>query len=242
VPQGAKLLFKLKMVSIYDVDPTELIKKAAEKLKENENIKPPVWADFVKTGRHKERPPAEKGWWYIRAAAVLRSVYKLGPIGVSKLRSKYGGVERRGMQPEHFFKGSGSIIRKVLQQLEKAGYIQKVEKGVKKGRIITPKGKSLLDKTAVIVSGKQLSPTKLERKKKEKKVEEIEEDADEEKPTVKKEEKPKKKRGRPKKGKDAPAVNEPAGETKNLAAGKKEPAAEELVEETEDNAPEEQNG
>ncbi len=240
------------MVSIYDVDPTELIKKAAEKLKENEDIKPPVWADFVKTGRHKERPPAEKGWWYIRAAAVLRSVYKLGPIGVSKLRSKYGGVERRGMQPEHFFKGSGSIIRKVLQQLEKAGYIKKVEKGIKKGRIITPKGKSLLDKTAVIVAGKQLSPTKLERKKKEKDVEEVkEEPIKKEKPKArkeeikaeeKKEEKPAKKRGRPKKGKETPTVDELVEKTKEFAAGKKEPTAEELVEETEDNATEEQNG
>ena len=136
------------MVSIYDVDPTELIKKAAEMLKENENIKPPVWADFVKTGRHKERPPAEKGWWYIRAAAVLRSVYKLGPIGVSKLRSKYGGKKRRGMKPEHFYKGSGAIIRKVLQQLEKSGFISQAQRGAHKGRVVTKKGRSFIDKVA----------------------------------------------------------------------------------------------
>jgi len=43
-----------------------------------------------------------------------------------------------------FKKGSGSIQRKIFQQLEKAGLVQKTVKG----RILTAKGISLLDKIA----------------------------------------------------------------------------------------------
>ena len=132
------------MATIYDKDTNELIAKASEELKKV--IKAPEWAQFVKTGVHKERPPVEKDWFYKRAAAILRSVYIKGPIGTNKLRIKYGGRKNRGQAQEKFYRGSGNIIRKALQQLEEAGLIKKAEKGVHKGRMITPKGKSFLDK------------------------------------------------------------------------------------------------
>lgn len=136
----------------YDVSPIELNEKVAEELKKIETIKPPVWSAFVKTGAHKERPPADtEGWWFMRAAAVLRSVATLGPVGVSKLRTKYGGKRRRGMAYPEFRRGSGSVLRKVLQQLDKAGLTKFKEKGVHKGRVVTPKGMSLLDKTAIMI-------------------------------------------------------------------------------------------
>lgn len=136
------------MATIYDVDINQLIEKTGLELMKIGSIQPPEWANFVKTGVHKERPPVNQDWWYVRAAAVLRSVYILGPIGVSKLRQKYGGRQNRGYKPEIFKKGSGNILRKILQQLEKAGLIKQVEKGNRKGRIITPAGRSFLDKVA----------------------------------------------------------------------------------------------
>lgn len=136
------------MASVYDIEPNILIKKAAEKLKEISAVKEPIWARFVKTGVHKEKPPVELDWWHTRVAAVLRTVYIKGPIGVQKLRTKYGGKKNRGVKPGKFFPASGSILRKSLQQLEKAGLIIYKKDGVKKGRIITPKGKSFLDKIA----------------------------------------------------------------------------------------------
>ncbi len=135
-------------VKVEDAPIQELIEKLAEKLKSVEAVKPPEWAKFVKTGVHKERPPVRSDWWYVRAAAILRSVYKLGPIGVSKLRTKYGGIKNRGFASEHFYKGSGSIIRKILQQLEKAGLIKQAEVGVHKGRILTAEGMKLLKEAA----------------------------------------------------------------------------------------------
>jgi small subunit ribosomal protein S19e len=139
------------MVSIYSVEANELILKAAEELKKIDSIKPPAWAVFVKTGISKQRPPAQKDWWYIRAAAILRSIYKIGPVGVNKLRTRYGSKKDRGVRPEHFYPASGNIIRKILQQLEKAELIKKGEHGVHKGKVIAPKGKSLLDKIAVSI-------------------------------------------------------------------------------------------
>jgi small subunit ribosomal protein S19e len=140
------------MSLINDVNPNELITKTAEELKKNNAMKPPVWAAFCKTGTHKERPPADPDWWYTRSAAILRTTALMGPIGVSKLRTKYGGRKNCGHQPDRFYRASGNIIRKVFQQLEAAKLIQQVKKEVKtKGRIITPQGQSLLDKIAVTI-------------------------------------------------------------------------------------------
>lgn len=124
----------------------EQIIKASEELKKFNEIKPPEWAKFVKTSTNRSRTPVEKDWWYIRAASILKKAERLGPIGVNKLRIKYGGKKRRGHKPEHFAKASGSIIRKILQQLEKAGLLKQQSKSIHKGKIITPKGKSLLSK------------------------------------------------------------------------------------------------
>jgi len=142
------------MVTIQDVPVNDLVDSVAQKLREIDGFDAPLWAKFVKTGVHKERPPVNPEWWHIRAAAVLRSINNLGPIGVSKLRKKYGGKKDRGYQPSIFKKGSGSIIRKILQQLEEAGLVSKTKDTKHKGRIITPKGVSLLDKTATEIKKK----------------------------------------------------------------------------------------
>ncbi|MCE4611134.1 MAG: 30S ribosomal protein S19e [Desulfurococcales archaeon] len=135
------------MVNALEVPADMLIKRVAEKLKKDyPQVKPPVWAYFAKTGVHKEKPPEDKDWWYIRAASILRKLYKSGePIGIEAFRVIYGGRQNRGVAPEKFRKGSGSIPRKILQQLEKAGLVRKVPG---KGRTLTPAGRSLLDTTA----------------------------------------------------------------------------------------------
>ncbi|MBW3004617.1 30S ribosomal protein S19e [Candidatus Woesearchaeota archaeon] len=135
-------------MTLYDVPVNELILKTAAELEKISDLTPPSWSDFVKTGVHKERAPVQKNWWHIRAAAVLLTLQKKGPIGVSKLRTKYGGRKNRGHQPEKFCRASGNILRKILQQLEKAGLAAKEEKGVHKGRVITKQGAQLLGKMA----------------------------------------------------------------------------------------------
>lgn len=126
-----------------------MTKELAEKLKKIPEIQAPEWSNYVKTSTHKERPPEQADWWHLRAASILNKVQKLGPIGVSKLRVKYGGKKNRGHKPERFYKGSGKITRTILQQLEKAGLIKEIKEGAHKGRKLTPKGQSLLSKKNV---------------------------------------------------------------------------------------------
>ena len=120
------------MASIFDVNQNALIEKVAKELAKSSEIKAPAWTVFAKTGTHKERPPMRNDWWNMRAAAILRRIYMKGPLGVSKLRTMYGGKKDRGMQPEIFKRGSGSVARKILQQLEAAGFEKQVEKSTHK--------------------------------------------------------------------------------------------------------------
>jgi len=135
------------VVTALEVPADMLIRRVAEKLKrEYSQIKPPQWAFLVKTGVFKEKPPSDSDWWYVRAASMLRKLYKSGkPIGIETFRVIYGGRQRRGSAPPHRRKGSGSITRKILQQLEEAGLVEKVPG---RGRVLSSKGRSLLDKVA----------------------------------------------------------------------------------------------
>jgi len=132
------------MTTIYDVPADSLISELAKELKANKNIEAPEWAQFVKTGVHKERRPEDPDWWYVRCASILRRVYIDGPVGINSLKSYYGGKKDRGSKAEKFRPGSGAVIRGALHQLEAAGYIEKIGEG----RQITPKGRSFLDKTS----------------------------------------------------------------------------------------------
>lgn len=134
------------MATVYEIDPGILVNKVSEELKKL--IKAPEFSKYVKSGAGRERPPADKDWYYKRAAAILRSIYLRGPLGTNKLRVKYGNRKNIGMAGERVYKASGKVIRGILQQLEKNSLIKPVEKGTHKGRIITGKGKSFLDKLA----------------------------------------------------------------------------------------------
>ncbi len=134
------------MVSARDVEASKLIGKLKEELKVIKEIEPPKWSFFVKSGLQAERPPEQPDFWYIRSASVLRRIYLEGPVGVHRLRTYFGGRKQRGHKEAHFRRASGNIIRKILQQLETAGMVEKSEK--KKGRIITSKGRKFLDKIA----------------------------------------------------------------------------------------------
>jgi small subunit ribosomal protein S19e len=131
------------MTTAYDVPADVLIGKLSGYIKENiKEVTAPEWAAHVKTGSHVERVPQVPDWWYVRTASLLRKLYMNGPVGVQRLRKEYGGRKRKGDAPAHHRKAGGSIIRTSLQQLEKAGLVDKVEKS---GRVVSKKGRSLLD-------------------------------------------------------------------------------------------------
>jgi len=128
--------------TVYDVPANRLIEKLADHLKRVSQVQPPVWAAYVKTGSQAERPPQSKDWWYFRAASVLRKLYLHGPIGVSDLRTEYGGLIAVGYTLAHHRDAGSSNIRKIIAQLQAAGFLQKTTKG----RVVSAEGRRLLDK------------------------------------------------------------------------------------------------
>ena len=133
------------MTTVNDVPAKDLIDEVAKKLQKDKSIVQPEESSYLRTGVSKENPPVEKDWWYTRCASILRKLYIYNSIGTEHLRAEYGGKRNRGSKPYKARSGSGSIVRRSLQQLEKAGYVTKI-KG--KGRVLTPKGRSFLDNTS----------------------------------------------------------------------------------------------
>jgi small subunit ribosomal protein S19e len=135
------------MTTFYDVPADALYDALADRLAEE--IDAPPWATYAKTGVSRELPPEQEDFWERRAASVLRKVAVSGPIGVQRLRSEYGGARggstRYRVAPPRSSRGSGKIVRTILQQLEEAGYVDRAEG---EGRRVSADGRALLDEVA----------------------------------------------------------------------------------------------
>jgi small subunit ribosomal protein S19e len=153
---------RVSLTTPHDVPASKYIDRLAKYLRENiDEVQPLPWAPFAKTGTHAEKQPQNPSWWYTRSASILRKVYIHGPIGLEALRADYGGRKNRGSKPNRVTKAGGSNIRKALQQLENAGLIQVTRP---QGRIMTPKGRKLMQEVAGDLS-KELVKTVPELKK-----------------------------------------------------------------------------
>ncbi|MDN5845036.1 MAG: 30S ribosomal protein S19e [Candidatus Nitrosocosmicus sp.] len=132
------------MAKVFDVPADDLISKLSDQLKKDKKINPPGWASYVKTGTHAEKIPQNRDWWYTRCASLVRKVYLHGPMGISDLKSYYGGRKRIGYNLDHHKDAGGAIIRNALQQLEASGYVEKKSKG----RSISSEGMKRVDRLA----------------------------------------------------------------------------------------------
>jgi len=131
------------MTNVYEVDTAKLVEAVAQKLKAS-GIAKPAYVEYAKSGAGRERVPSQDDFWYTRCSSVLRQVYVNGPVGVSRLRVRYGNRKRHKVARHHHYRAGGSLITDAFNALEKAGYIKKT----KKGREMTPSGRSFLDKTS----------------------------------------------------------------------------------------------
>lgn len=144
------------MTTFHDIPADMLISALSAKMQEFDSISPPDWAEYAKTGTHRERPPTQDDWWFIRSAAVLRKVGIKGPIGTNHMAQLFGGPKDRGVKPNRAASGSRSVARLILQQLDSAGLIKSqlnITGTVNHGKILTPVGQSLLDDFAHSVRG-----------------------------------------------------------------------------------------
>jgi small subunit ribosomal protein S19e len=130
--------------TIFSKEPQAFNFALAEALKNIPEIKAPEWSFYVKTGVSKQRVPEAADFWYTRVASILRQLYIHGVVGVERLRTRYGGRKNRGVKPARFKKSSGKMIRVMLQQAEKAGFVEKIT-GSQFGRRLTKKGREFLD-------------------------------------------------------------------------------------------------
>jgi len=132
------------MVSAHDVPSSKLIAALAVQMKEVPGVEQPEWSRFVKTGSHAERPPINSEWWFTRAASLMRKLYLHGPVGLGDLERAYGGSKALKYYPKHHRDAGGSSIRKILKQLEQAELVTKTPKG----RILSPKGRGMIDRVS----------------------------------------------------------------------------------------------
>ena len=133
-------------VTLKDVPADKFIAAYAAHLKKSRWLKLPAWVDLVKTGIHKELPPQNPDWYYVRAASLARKIYLRGGVGIGYYRHVYGGgYSSRGVMQYHHQKASGAIIRHVVKQLEAIGVVEKDPKG---GRRITQEGQRDIDRIA----------------------------------------------------------------------------------------------
>src|SRR3989344_4608608 len=132
------------MADIRTIHPDKYNKSLASALKDISEFTAPEWSAFVKSSTHKVRPIVEPDFWYKRSASILRQIYIRGTVGVQRLRTRYGGRKDRGVKPAEFRRSGGKIIRSILQQAEKAGFLEK-SKEKKAGRKLTEKGKNFLE-------------------------------------------------------------------------------------------------
>ena len=146
------------MTTAFEVPQDLLISRLTDHLKHVSQVSQPQWADYAKTGSHAYKQPNEMDWWYVRCASLLRKIYVHGPIGLSDLEIVYGGRKKIGYAVGHHRDAGGSAIRKAIQQLESAGLVAKQGR---KGRVLTGKGVSLVDRQSTEIL-KELAKTKPE--------------------------------------------------------------------------------
>ncbi|MDG7048041.1 MAG: 30S ribosomal protein S19e [Nitrososphaerota archaeon] len=137
----------IHMPTVFDVKSDLLLKRASDYFKQSTILQPMPYLQYVKSGSHTTHQPINQDWWYIRAASLLRKVYTKGPISLKELEKEYGGRKRIGYRIAHHRDAGSSIIRKLLIQLQAANLVTKTPKG----RIITPEGRSLMDKLSAQV-------------------------------------------------------------------------------------------
>merc|ERR1719473_1364155 len=66
-----------------------------------------------------------RDWMYVRAAAIARHIYIRKDTGIGGLRKHFGGAPRgQSTCKSHHTLAAGKIIRHVVQQLEKLGWVE----------------------------------------------------------------------------------------------------------------------
>lgn len=96
--------------------------------------------------------PLDADWLFYKAAAIARQIYvsRSVNIGIGSLKAFFGRKKRNGVRPPKFIRSSGKIIREIVTQLKKNGYVENYanQEGSTFGLVLTRTGRAELDKIA----------------------------------------------------------------------------------------------
>lgn len=95
----------------------------------------------------------------------MRKIYLRPGIGVGRMRHMYGGRNNKGVCNEHHYKGAGKIIRSILQSLQEADIVMRLNDKRNRShgrflpegdedlftRVVTPEGQRSLNEVAKTV-------------------------------------------------------------------------------------------
>ncbi|KAH0473764.1 MAG: hypothetical protein KVP17_003711 [Porospora cf. gigantea B] len=141
---------------VQDVPAQSFVTAYAAHLKKGGQFRLPEWHDVVKTGHLKEQAPTNADWMFVRAAGLLRRLSARPGKGVLHFRHLYGGKKNRGNKPEHHVLASGKVIRYIMQELERVGFVQQMPNG---GRALTPVGQKSVTQVAKTLVQKEVETT-----------------------------------------------------------------------------------
>ncbi len=145
-----------KGVNVFDVSTAHFLKKFATHLKEKRLVTPQPYTSLVKCSYSNELAPLDPDWFYLKSAAVARQIYvsKSTTLGVGSLRRLFAKKARRGVNTNTTSLAGGKIVRDIVKQLRKAGFVEqyKSSEGATFGLLITKLGRSQMDKVAQALS------------------------------------------------------------------------------------------
>ena len=111
------------MITVKDVPAEAFINAYAEHLKKTQKVTPIKDANILKTGYSQELTPENEDWFFVRSAAIARTLYLRPERGVGHLRHVFGKRHKPGHKKRFHAVASGKVIRFAIQQLEKANIL-----------------------------------------------------------------------------------------------------------------------
>ncbi|KAL6627912.1 40S ribosomal protein S19-A [Neocallimastix sp. 'constans'] len=140
----------VKEITVRDINSQIFVKAYATHLKNSGKMTSPKYVDRRMTSV-KKYSINENDLYYIKAASIARHFYLRSNVSIGSLYKSYGGSSRHSIHSTSSLSynpttDSGNTIRKIIENLEVMGILEKDYYG---GRRLSQKGRKSLDSEAI---------------------------------------------------------------------------------------------
>ncbi|KAL0229959.1 hypothetical protein PCE1_003523 [Barthelona sp. PCE] len=132
------------MPGLKQVTADQFIQACGLHLKNANILELPTEITYIKSAPGRELGPQDPDWFFKRAAAILRRVYIQPGIGLGGFAKYFGAKARNGHARNHGALAARGVIRRIIQNFEKAGLIEQSTKG----RVLSSEGRRVCDTVA----------------------------------------------------------------------------------------------